>query len=107
MASLLEFLEPEESVELFGDTAVSVIAHVLDLASPDVAADILHLLPEDRRAKALLAMRASAEVETLLAYSDDTAGGLMTPDFPVVLESTNPSKALDQLRPVGAERRKH
>ncbi len=101
LASLLEFLEPEESVELFGDTAVSVIAHVLDLTSPDVAADILHLLPEDRRAKALLSMRASAEVETLLAYRDDTAGGLMTPDFPVVLESTNPSKALDQLRLLG------
>ncbi len=101
LASLLEFLDPEESVELVGDTAVSVIAHVLDLASPDVAADILHLLPEDRRAKALLEMRASAEVETLLAYRDDTAGGLMTPDFPVVLESTNPSKALDQLRLLG------
>ncbi len=101
LASLLEFLEPEETVELIGDTAVSVIAHVLDLASPDVAADILHLLPEDRRAKALLEMRTSAEVETLLAYRDDTAGGLMTPDFPVVLESTNPSKALDQLRLLG------
>ena len=101
LSSLLEFLEPEESVELLGDTAVSVIAHVLDLASPDVAADILHLLPEDRRAKALLEMRASAEVETLLAYRDDTAGGLMTPDFPVVLDSTNPAKALDQLRLLG------
>ncbi len=101
LASLLEFLEPEESVELLGDTAVSVIAQVLDLAGLDVAADVLHLLPEDHRSKVLLEMRAATEVAALLAYRDDTAGGLMTPEFPVVLDSTNPAKALDQLRLLG------
>ena len=100
-ASLLEFLEPEESVELLGGETVSGIAHVLDLASPDVAADVLQLLPVERRMETLSAMRESAEVETLLAYRDDTAGGLMTPDFPVILDSTNPAKALDQLRLLG------
>ena len=101
LASLLEFLEPEESVELLGGETVSGIAHVLDLASPDVAADVLQLLPVQQRMETLSAMRESAEVETLLAYRDDTAGGLMTPDFPVILDSTNPAKALDQLRLLG------
>ena len=101
LASLLEFLEPEGSVELLGGTAVSGVAETLDLASPDVAADILQLLPVEQRMETLSAMRESAEVEALLAYRDDSAGGLMTPDFPVVLDSTNPAKALDQLRLLG------
>ena len=101
LASLLEYLEPEESVELLGGTTCSGTARVLDLTSPDVAADVLQLLPVGRRMETLSAMRESAEVETLLAYRDDTAGGLMTPDFPVVLDSTNPAKALDQLRLLG------
>ncbi len=101
LAALLEFLEPEESVELLRDAAVSLTAQVLDLAGLDVAADVLHLLPEDLRMNVLLEMRTPAEVEALLAYRDDTAGGLMTPEFPVVLSSTNPAKALDQLRLLG------
>ena len=84
-----------------GDTTVSETAKALDLAGLDVAADVLHLLPQDLRMNVLLEMRTSADVEGLLAYRDDTAGGLMTPEFPVVLNSTNPAKALDQLRLLG------
>ena len=40
-------------------------------------------------------MREAEEVEELLQYEDDTAGGLMTPEFPVVHENTTTPNALD------------
>ena len=80
----------------------TALSQILDEASPDVAADILRLLPRERSQETLAAMQAALEVVPLLGYPDDTAGGLMTPDYPVVREVTTTGNALDQLRLLGA-----
>jgi magnesium transporter len=97
-AEILDHIEPEEAVGLFEGIEAPVVAQILDEASPDVAADILNDLPLDRSWEILGGMRDTQEVVPLLQHPDDTAGGLMIPDYPVVRESTAAANALDQLR---------
>jgi magnesium transporter len=97
-AEILEHIEPEEAVGLFEGVNALVVSQILDEASPDVAADILNDLPVDRSWEILGGMKDTEEVVPLLQYPDDTAGGVMIPDYPVVRENTSAANALDQLR---------
>jgi len=101
-AEILENIEPEEAAEVTDRLDPTVLSQILDEASLDVAADILRLLPRERSQETLAAMQGALEVVPLLGYPDDTAGGLMTPDYPVVREVTTTGNALDQLRLLGA-----
>jgi magnesium transporter len=74
------------------------LALVLDEVSPDVAADVLKQFPPDFSQEALKAMQESEDVAPLLAYSDDTAGGVMTPEVLSVGEGMTAAAALDVLR---------
>jgi magnesium transporter len=103
VADILEYLEPEESAELIGDREPAELAEVLDLTDADVAVDLLQQIPEEKQQETLEAMTDPAEVTELLQYQDDTAGGLMTSDYPVVTETTNTPNALDQLRLLGPD----
>ena len=103
LADILEYLEPEESAELVGGREPADLAQVLDLTDADVAVDLLQHISEDKQQETLEAMIDSAEVSELLQYQDDTAGGLMTPDYPVVPETTTTPNALDQLRLLGPD----
>ncbi len=103
VAEILEFLEPEESAEMVGGLPAADLARILDLTAPDVAADLLRQIPGERQQETLEAMADAAEVTELLQYQDDTAGGLMTPEYPVVTESTRTPNALDQLRLLGRD----
>jgi magnesium transporter len=95
---ILDHIEPEEAVGLFEGIEAPLVSQVLDEASPDVAADILNDLPLSRSWEILGGMRDTEEVIPLLQHPDDTAGGVMIPDYPVVRESTSAANALDQLR---------
>ena len=103
VAEILEYLEPEESVEMIGDRAPAELAEVLNLTGPDVAVDLLRQMPEYKQNETLEAMADPAEVTELLQYQDDTAGGLMTLDYPVVNDKTTTPNALDQLRLLGED----
>jgi len=103
VAEILEYLEPEESVEMIGDRAPAELAEVLNLTGPDVAVDLLRQMPEEKQNETLEAMADPAEVTELLQYQDDTAGGLMTLDYPVVNDKTTTPNALDQLRLLGED----
>ena len=103
LAEILEYLEPEESAELVGGREPSDLAQVLDLTGPDVAVDLLRQISEEKQQETLDAMSDSTEVTELLQYQDDTAGGLMTPEYPVVTQSTTIPNALDQLRLLGPD----
>ena len=61
----------------------------------DDVADLISRLPEDRSSVILDSMRKdeSREVEGLLQYEDDTAGGIMVPDFVSLREDITASEA--------------
>ena len=100
-AGLLEHMEPEEAVEVFGAMETSALSAALDQTAPDVAVDFLRQLPQEQSLETLEAMEDRDEVALLLGYSDETAGGLMTPEFVSIRAGATADNALDSVRIFG------
>jgi len=81
-AEALEEAPPEMTAELLEKVSTEAAADILDEMAPDEAADVLGELPDETREELLEAMERpeAREVERLLEYPHDSAGGLMTPD---------------------------
>lgn len=73
----MEEMDEEEMVEVVQSLTVAELADVLDEMEPDMAADLIGELDEETAAELLDEMEASAGVTPLLAYPDDSAGGIM------------------------------
>lgn len=99
-AELLEELEDAEAAEAAASLSTDALADVLDEMEPDAAADILGDLPPAQAASALAQMESenAEEVRPLLAYADDTAGGLMTPEFFALRSQMTAQQAIQFLR---------
>lgn len=67
---------------------------------PDEVADLLAQLPEDRKQELLRQMNPdeSEDVQVLLEYEADTAGGLMTTDYIVLNQTRTVQEALEAVR---------
>jgi len=78
---------------------------ILKAMSDDDKADLLAYLPEDISHKLLekLGAEESQEIETLLSYDDDTAGGIMTTEFFALSEDCNTAEAVEAIRRRGDE----
>ncbi|MCK4469081.1 MAG: magnesium transporter [Desulfobacterales bacterium] len=76
------------------------IVEILDHMPTDDVADLIGRLPEDKSASILEKMKKedSEEVEDLLRYGDDTAGGIMVPDFIALREDTTAREAIESLQ---------
>lgn len=76
------------------------LVEVLDLMPTDDVADLIARLPEDKSASILEKMEkeGSEEVEGLLRYGDDTAGGIMVPDFIALREDVTSREAIESLQ---------
>jgi magnesium transporter len=95
-----------EEMEL--DDQVSVIEHmdarrasgILEEMPPDEVADILTELPQEKAQRLLSLMETdeARDVEELLAYEEDTAGGLMTTEYVAVGEDLTTQACIDELR---------
>jgi magnesium transporter len=102
-AEIIEHIEPEEAVAIFVGMDVATLINILDETRQDVVADILNDLPASLSRDILEGMSESAAVAPLLEHADDTAGGLMIPDYPVVRENISAAISLDILRLLGPE----
>ena len=87
----LEVLQYEEIVDLFA------------LMSNDDVADTLSNLPIHKRNALLNEMKASETqtIETLLGYSEDSAGGIMTTEFIALKKNLNVKDALLKIKEIG------
>lgn len=88
------FLALIEGIEL------DKIVEVLDHMPTDDVADLIGQLPK-QKSDAILEMmqkEGSEEVEGLLHYDDDTAGGIMNPDFVALREETTAREAIESLQ---------
>ncbi len=97
-ADLLEHLDPGVAAQALEGLQRPHLLAVLDVASPDVAADVIKQLPIETSAEILAAMGETDDVVTLIRYPDESAGGLMTTDFPHVRGDITAANALDVLR---------
>jgi len=76
------------------------IVEVLDHMPTDDVADLIGQLPKQKSDAILEMMKkeGSEEVEGLLHYDDDTAGGIMNPDFVALREETTAREAIESLQ---------
>jgi magnesium transporter len=76
------------------------MVEILDLMPKDDVADLLGQLPVEKSDAILEMMKkeGSEEVEGLLHYGDDTAGGIMVPDFIALREDITAREAIESLQ---------
>ncbi len=76
------------------------IVEILELMPSDDVADLIGKLPEEKSDAILEKMKKeeSEEVEDLLRYKDDTAGGIMVPDFIALREDATAKEAIESLQ---------
>ena len=99
-ADIVQELEPDEAADLMSSLDPERAADILDEMDPDDAADLLGDLPPEQAEDLLERMEPeeSADVRELIAYADDTAGGLMTTDFVTLPATTSAGEAIAHLR---------
>ena len=87
-------------LNLIEDLNLDDVVEILDLMPKDDVADLLGRLPVEKSDVILEMMKkeGSEEVEGLLHYGDDTAGGIMVPDFIALREDTTARAAIESLQ---------
>ena len=124
MADLIEHLDPDERLYLFelmepegaGDVLVEIespfqesiisdldnraISEIVQELDSDDAADLVGDLPAHRAIEIIEAVEdeVSDELEKLLPYPDDTAGGIMALEFVAVRADSSVKEAVDNIR---------
>ncbi len=105
LADTLEEVEEDFQVSLVENMPNEKVADVLEEMSPDEAADLLAELPKER-SQILIGMMEGEEAEDvrkLLAYPEDSAGGIMTTDFTTVSPDLTAGQTIQYLRENASE----
>jgi magnesium transporter len=96
------FSELEEDIFLnfVEEMKLDEIVEILESMPTDDVADLIGRLPDEMSDTILEKMKkeGSEEVEGLLRYDDDTAGGIMIPDFIALKEETTAKEAIESLQ---------
>jgi magnesium transporter len=97
---LLADLETDCLLNLVEGLRLDDLVEIMDNMPSDDVADLLAKLPQEK-ADAILAKmedEGSEEVEGLLSYGDDTAGGIMVPDFIALREDMTAHDAIEVIQ---------
>ena len=98
VADVLEELDQDEMVEVVQGLTLSELADVLDEMEPDMAADLIGELDDETAAELLDEMEAAAGVTPLLAYPEDSAGGIMNSPRHMLHRQMTADQAMQFLR---------
>jgi magnesium transporter len=100
VADAMEEMEPDTQVDVLEDLAPERAADILEEMSPDDAADLVADLDQATRDEILAHMEREEveEVQELLGYPEDSAGGIMTTEFIALEEHLTAAEAIDRLR---------
>ena len=99
-AILFSELEEDSLLGIVEAMEIPAIVTILDEMANDDVADFIGRLPEELADTLLERMKTedSEEVEGLLRYDDDTAGGIMNPDFIALEMEITARKAIESLQ---------
>ncbi|MCL4533867.1 MAG: CBS domain-containing protein [Bacteroidetes bacterium] len=104
-ADTLEEVSSRRQIQILRDMDSARAADILEEMGPDEAADVLGDMPAKEAAKLLSLMDEdeSQDVKELLAYPEDTAGGIMTTEYISLLGSLTVQEATERLRDLARE----
>ena len=99
-ADVLEELAADDQVDILEALSPEKAADILEEMGPDEAADLVADLSEERQEQLLGLMEPeeASDVRELLAYGEETAGGLMTTDFITVTPEMSAEQVIERLR---------
>ncbi len=99
-AELLSEVEPDIQTRIIESLKADKAADILEEMEPSEAADLLNDLEEERSEQILDEMQPEEkeEVEELLDFRNDTAGGLMDPGYLALPETATVGEAIAELK---------
>ncbi len=97
---LLSELDEDILVDLVDELSPEAVVATLEAMPNDDVADLLNQLPEETASNLLQRMEkeGSDEVEDLMRFADDTAGGIMNPDFIALNQEISAKEAIAQIQ---------
>ncbi|PON12447.1 magnesium transporter [Candidatus Entotheonella serta] len=100
VTSIFTYLDEETRMQLMPQLSTPRLTAIVRHLPTDDAADILVELPQERLAEMLdqLPDTLAEQINRLLAYDPQTAGGLMTTDYFAVEDARSTAEVLEQLR---------
>jgi len=101
--ALAEMPEEEHAGTTLAALAPERAAEIVEELDDDDAADILGELPPADQERILSTLEHRADVERLLRYDEETAGGRMTSQTVTVRDTATVAEALDEIRRQAAE----
>ncbi len=101
-AETLEEVAPERQADLIEGMDEARAADIVEEMAPEEAADLLADLSQEKAEGILTRMEReeSDDVRELMAYGEDTAGGMMTTDFVTLAPDLEVGPSLEALRQV-------
>ncbi|MEM6785602.1 MAG: magnesium transporter [Bacteroidota bacterium] len=100
---VLPELESAYRADLLDEVPTADLVALIDEIDTDDAADVIADLPDEISARVLPQLEDRAEVEHLLGYDEETAGGLMEVDYVVVEEDATVAEATEAVRACAEE----
>lgn len=99
-ADVLGEMHPDVQASIVEDLEDERAADILEEMEPDEAADVLGDIRADRREDILDEMEPeeAEDVKELLAYEDDTAGGLMTTEYVAISRDMTAQQTIERIR---------
>jgi magnesium transporter len=99
-ADALEEVDDQTRVSLIEALPEERAADIIEEMEPDEAVDLLQDLPDDKKRGLIQGMEKDKrkEVEELLQFEEETAGGLMTTDYISCLQTDNIGQVMETFR---------
>lgn len=99
-ASALLELEHEAAAEIAAELEDAIIVAICRSSASDDAADLLDLLPGERREQVLAKLGGDEGIalEALLEHEEPTAGSIMTTDFLALTDTMRVAEAIEAIR---------
>lgn len=99
-ASALLELERDAVAEIAADLEDAILVAICRSSAPDDAADLLDLLPGERREQVLAKLGGDEGIalEALLEHEEPTAGSIMTTEFLALTETMLVTEAIEEIR---------